>query len=396
MKKIKSIINKLYSSFPLSLREAKRRGNLVLCLVVCCITFLAFPARPARSVENTIWPASGLTGGGAALDGIDGARLLDGDGGLVIVDDSGTVYFGPYRLDADSAAAEASPSIISPDTNAGDKRWLLAHLIGRGLTLYAADGTPIIIMPAAPASVDSFFKIAADGTVTFVSVADYTPITYYGELTTEHFAVWYLDGAVWKLKAGDKPITDNTVDGEIPVKTCSGEPEVCTMEGAGVGDFPTLNQDTTGTASKMPVNTATDESGEHSTDPTSGQYRNHDGTRQNVFSPIQFVSFIITAPAEADDINIMKAPYGMTILGIDCIVQGTTSATGQIQECSSAGASCADLDSDIVCDADGAADDGTLTDSTIASGAWLRWKTTSLSGTPTFLTVTVRYRVVAD
>ena len=135
--------------------------------------------------------------------------------------------------------------------------------------------------------------------------------------------------------------------------------------------------------------------GELTVDTTTDQFKYYGGAVR-VLPYIKYLSIVIPAPADTDDINILKAPYGMTILGIDCIVQGTTSVTGQIQECSSAGASCADLDSDITCDADGAADDGTLTDSTIASGAWLRWKTTSVSGTPTFLTVTVRYRVVAD
>jgi len=147
----------------------------------------------------------------------------------------------------------------------------------------------------------------------------------------------------------------------------------------------------------IPVGATTDAEGEITIDVTSDQFRFY-GSAQKVIPSVQFVSFVIPAPAEADDINIMKAPYGMTITGISCIVQGTTSVTGQIQECSATGTDCADLDtgSDITCDADGAADDGTLTDSAIASGAWLRWKTTSLSGTPTFLTVTVKYNVVAD
>jgi hypothetical protein len=135
--------------------------------------------------------------------------------------------------------------------------------------------------------------------------------------------------------------------------------------------------------------------GHAAVDTTTDQFQFY-GAAKRALPSIQSMSFVIPAPATTDDINVMKAPYGMTILGIDAIVQGTTSATGQLQECDSTGASCTDLDSDIVADADGAADDGTFTDSTIASGAWLRWKTTSVSGTPTFLTVTVRYRVVAD
>ncbi len=138
-----------------------------------------------------------------------------------------------------------------------------------------------------------------------------------------------------------------------------------------------------------------DAAGEAAVDTTSNQFK-YFGSAARVLSPVQFVSVTIPAPSTDDDINLLKAPYGMTITAINCIVQGTTSATGQLQECDSAGANCADLDSDIVCDADGAADDGSLTDSAIASGGWLRWKTTSLSGTPTFLTVTATYLIVGD
>ena len=142
-------------------------------------------------------------------------------------------------------------------------------------------------------------------------------------------------------------------------------------------------------------NVTVDAAGEVGIDNTSGQFVYY-STSKRVISPTHFVSIVIPDPAEADDINILKAPYGMTILGIDCIVQGSTSVTGQLQECTSSGGGCADLDADITCDSDGAADDGTLTDPTIASGAWLRWKTTSVSGTPTFLTVTVKYAIVSD
>jgi hypothetical protein len=41
-----------------------------------------------------------------------------------------------YLLDVDSAAAEASPNVIAPDTNAGDKRWILQALNAGGGTIY--------------------------------------------------------------------------------------------------------------------------------------------------------------------------------------------------------------------------------------------------------------------
>lgn len=63
-----------------------------------------------------------LTGGGAsALDGIDGAALNDKDFAFVMV--SNVSY--TYQLDADSGVAESSPDVICPNTNAGDKRWIL-------------------------------------------------------------------------------------------------------------------------------------------------------------------------------------------------------------------------------------------------------------------------------
>ena len=66
-----------------------------------------------------------LTGGGqGALDKIDGADLDDQDFAMGVV--SGVVH--QYWLDIDSGAAENSPYVIAPDTNAGDKRWILASI----------------------------------------------------------------------------------------------------------------------------------------------------------------------------------------------------------------------------------------------------------------------------
>jgi hypothetical protein len=138
-----------------------------------------------------------------------------------------------------------------------------------------------------------------------------------------------------------------------------------------------------------------DAAGEIAVDTTTDQLQFYGGAKRALPS-IMSSTVVIAAPATTDDINIMKAPYGMTIVGIDAIIQGGTNVVGQLQECNSSGASCADLDSDITVTTSGAADDGSLTDSAIASGGWLRWKTTSVSGTVDFLTVTFRYRVVAD
>ncbi len=234
-----------------------------------------------------------------------------------------------------------------------------------------------LTLPAAVSAYDpGLFGCGTDGACTWVDPStlltsvDLSSVTIGGG-TASRMAEW--DGS------GNLTSSDTATTG-------TGAPVKATGPTITLGENSTINNGAAPT-----VNAA----GEVAIDTTTDQFKYYGGAAR-VLPYIQYLSFVIPAPAEADDINIMKAPYGMTIIGIDCIVQGTTSATGQIQECSATGGDCADLDSDIVCDADGAADDGTLTDSAIASGAWLRWKTTSLSGTPTFLTVTVRYSVVAD
>lgn len=81
---------------------------------------------------SNFYGATSLTGGATgALDAIGGADLVDGDGAVVITD--GVSY--SYHLDATSAAAESSPAVISPDADAGDKRWILTGVRANTLTL---------------------------------------------------------------------------------------------------------------------------------------------------------------------------------------------------------------------------------------------------------------------
>ena len=61
-----------------------------------------------------------LTGGVNSLDSVDGNNLLDGDRAYTVV----AGVFRVHYLNATSGAAESSPDVISPDTNAGTKRWI--------------------------------------------------------------------------------------------------------------------------------------------------------------------------------------------------------------------------------------------------------------------------------
>jgi len=104
-----------------------------LFLFILCFAFLVVPA-----YATDYFPCTSLTGGGTgALDAIDGSGLESGD--VAIVTTSSAAYV--YRMNATSGAAESSPDTISPDSNAGDKRWILAGVYGA--TFQAASGTSI-------------------------------------------------------------------------------------------------------------------------------------------------------------------------------------------------------------------------------------------------------------
>jgi len=73
-----------------------------------------------------------LTGGTTGcLDALDGTDLGDGDLALVMTGD--VLYH--YQLSATSGAVEISPDIIAPDTNAGDKRWILQRVPAEEITV---------------------------------------------------------------------------------------------------------------------------------------------------------------------------------------------------------------------------------------------------------------------
>jgi hypothetical protein len=93
-------------------------------------------------MPNRVYGAIRLTGGSPGdLDEIDGDRLQDMD--LAFAIDTATgIILAPYWLDADSGLAESIPSVIKPDTNAGDKRWILMTGIG-----VPYDALPLYIGP---------------------------------------------------------------------------------------------------------------------------------------------------------------------------------------------------------------------------------------------------------
>lgn len=96
-----------------------KRSSILLALALvfaACINAWAIPAGKG---------ATSLTGGTtSSLDNINGGELNDGDPAVVNLPAGGTYW---YTLDEDSGLAENSPFVISPDTNAGNKRWICTN-----------------------------------------------------------------------------------------------------------------------------------------------------------------------------------------------------------------------------------------------------------------------------
>lgn len=85
-----------------------------------------------------------LTGGASnALDNIDGAALYGGEIAFV---HTGAKELFVYQLNASSGQTEGVPLIISPDNNAGLKRWELLSVIMPGARLYDTDNSNVLFL----------------------------------------------------------------------------------------------------------------------------------------------------------------------------------------------------------------------------------------------------------
>lgn len=332
-------------------------------------------------------PTAAAAGSDTQVQFNDGGSALGGDAGFVFAKTTGTLTIGKNTVGGElvlynELGATDYNATIQPNA---------AQAAAATITLPAATGTLIaeglstggIVLGDSTPDADGEIGYASNAYTLFANSEDLsitagTNLWTFASSTSATFA--FTPSVAFTGGIGSIGAASNLSGGTVTLGALAGA-----IDAGGATSFEIPN----GTGPTV------DAAGEIAIDTTSDQLVYYGGAKR-VLPYKQYASFVIPAPAATDDINLLKAPYGMTISAINCIVQGTTSVTGQLQECSSTGGDCTDLDSDITCDADGAADDGSLTDSTIASGGWLRWKTTSVSGTPTFLTVTVTYSVVSD
>jgi hypothetical protein len=106
-------------------------------------------------------------------------------------------------------------------------------------------------------------------------------------------------------------------------------------------------------------------------------------------------SFVILNPVATDDYPLWCTPYAITIKHVRVQCLGGTNIVGQLTECDAEGVNAAVVDdSDITATANNSVDDdGTLSNPSIDALDYVGWKTESISGTPTSVTVTFDYTI---
>lgn len=102
-------------------------------------------------MARTVYLRTTITGGtSSSMDYIDGNVLLNGDACFVM--ESGIQY--PYLLDDDIGGSESSPDLIAPDSNPGNKRWILQKSYSNIATDAQVLAMTVTTVPVAPGSLD--------------------------------------------------------------------------------------------------------------------------------------------------------------------------------------------------------------------------------------------------
>lgn len=117
-----------------------------------------------------------------------------------------------------------------------------------------------------------------------------------------------------------------------------------------------------------------------------------DGTNTvSLATKIKTRSFVIGSPATGSDFVFWQPKYGIVITAVSAICSGGTNVVGQLQEYNSTAGSPADVDSADWTITTSEYTDSSFTNATIDAGDWVGWKTTSVSATVNFLSVTFEY-----
>ncbi len=144
------------------------------------------------------------------------------------------------------------------------------------------------------------------------------------------------------------------------------------------------------------------QSGQFGYDTTTGQLRIHDGTADRVLATDEKVfSFTIENPVDGDQIpNLFKAPYGMTITQVDCVLDPSDTTGIQIDisifEADANGDSTSTIFSIPFTVSNTNSATTTFSNATIDANDWVGAFFDNASGTASWIGCTSRFRITAD
>lgn len=178
------------------MNKLKKIALLFLLTIFCLTPVILSPP----IADATLFNARTLTGGSStSLDGINGRKLKDGDRAWVLT--TSTIYF--YYLDADSAASESSPDIISPDSNAGDKRWILAahtEACDGVFNFYLSDFTTLAVAASTLNALNADCTLVIDTDYTMVA-----SVSFDAEVTLQFAPGNVITSTAYALMVGGGP-----------------------------------------------------------------------------------------------------------------------------------------------------------------------------------------------
>lgn len=125
-----------------------------------------------------------------------------------------------------------------------------------------------------------------------------------------------------------------------------------------------------------------------------GYWAYWDGAQHRRLAVSQTYSTLVFGITSSTTAMLFKAPTNIRIESIACITNpgGTGTVVINITGCSSTGSSCTNVDTaSITCTGTGATDDGSLSSPAILSGNYVGISTGAITGTPTYLTLTIKY-----
>lgn len=125
-----------------------------------------------------------------------------------------------------------------------------------------------------------------------------------------------------------------------------------------------------------------------------GYWAYWDGAQHRRFPTSQVYSTLVFNVTASTTAMLFKAPTNIRIESIACITNpgGTGTIVLNVTGCSSTGSSCINVDTtSITCTGTGAVDDGSISSPAVLSGNYVGITTGAMTGTPTYLTITIKY-----